>query len=653
MSLTPTHSSLAVIKSLLTLSLMSAFSFSTAMAQGKPSDVKEASAPSKALEGKAQTPASEWNLSELSKDEKSWNKELKIIESNAKKVKACEGKLGLSAKDLVQCLNTLFDSYKHAGRICSWSGLLLSTDSLSSKNTANSQRCYQLSSVLSEAGSFVSPEIVKLGSEKINKMVAENKSLKPYDQFLRSTLDQGKHTLSPKEEALYSALMPAIGKSSETFNLLINADVKWSTVKLSTGEVEANVANYVKYRSSENAEDRKKIFQAFYKTLADYERTLGSTLGQTVIARNTSARVRNYKNALSQALSRDSLPESIYRTLVSEVNRSLPTLQRYLKLRAKMLGLKKPEYSDAYPIAIKAPKKFPLDVTQAMTLKSLEPLGRDYVQKFAAASTKDWMSVYPKKGKRSGAFMSSAAYDVHPYVFLNHQDDYNSASTYTHEWGHALHSLLTNENQPYAKSDYSIFVAEIAAITNEILLNDYAIKTAKNDEEKLYYLNEALESIRTTYFRQTQFAEFELAIHEEAEKSGSLTGQKMSEIFGDIQRKHYGHKKGVMNIDPLYSKEWAFVPHFYGGFYVFQYSTSMAGAYYFSDKILKGDEDALRKYLTALKAGNSKYPHEILLDAGLDLSKSDPYRVLDKRAQKLMDEMEKLVKKRPAQKPKA
>ncbi len=614
-------------------SLMPAFLTSLAFAQNK-------------------APSKEWNLNDLVKNESAWNKELNVIVANAKKIKACEGKLATSAKTLENCLNTISEAYKHAGRVCSWSSLQSSVDSLSSKKTTNTQKCYQIFNKLVEAASFINPEIIQMGEAKIKQFQNENPNLKTYDQTIRATLDQGRHTLSPKEEALYSALNPALRKSGETFHLLLDADIKWPTVQLSTGAVEVNTASYMKYRSSKNREDRKKVFNAYYTTLETYERTIGSTLSQAVLARNINARMRNYKNALSQALSQDQLPEAIYTTLVQEVNRSLPTLHRYLKLRGKMLDLKQQEYSDAYPKTIEDPKKFPLDVTRAMTLKAIEPLGQDYVQKFSKASQQNWMSVYPAKGKSAGAFMSGGAYDVHPYVFLNHQDDYNSASTYAHEWGHALHSMLTNETQPYAKSDYSIFVAEIAAITNEILLNDYAIKSAKTDQEKLYYLNEALESIRTTYFRQTQFAEFEKAIHEEAENSGSLTGQKISEIFGKIQRKYYGHNQGIMKIDPLYFKEWVFVPHFYSGFYVFQYSTSMAGAYFFADKILQGDKALLAKYLTALKAGGSKYPHEILTDAGLDLSKTDTYRVLEKRANQLMDQMETLLKKMPSQKTK-
>ncbi|MCO5113129.1 MAG: oligoendopeptidase F [Bdellovibrionaceae bacterium] len=591
------------------------------------------------------TPAAEWDLTDLVKNEKQWTGQVEQIEKQIPTLGKCQGKLTTSAKQLATCLDLQYGLYRKTGRTCSWAFLKQSTNHLLSKNTAHAQRCQNLFAKIFEESSFFEPEIVQAGTTKIQGFVQNEKALEPYSQILRRTLDQGAHVLSSSEEALIGALSPSLSKSRETFSFLLNTEMPWSKVKMSDGVQEINVAGYTKYRGSSHRPDRQAAFQSFYSTLSQFERTMGSTYAQTVITRNTLARLKKHKNALSAALSPQQIPEATYRKMIQEVNKSLPTLHRYLQLRGKMLGLKKQEYFDAYPTVIKSPKTFPIAETQKMTLDAVKPLGTDYVTKITEATSKNWMSIYPSKGKSSGAFMSSNAYDVHPYVFLNHQDDYSSASTYAHEWGHALHSILSNAHQPYAKSRYSIFIGEIAAITNEVLLNDHAVKTAQSDEERLYYLNEALESLRTTYFRQAQFAEFELAVHEIAAKEGALTGQKISEVYGDILRRYYGHNKKVMNVDPLYFKEWMFVPHFYGGFYVYQYSTSMAGAYYFADQILAGNKDVLNKYLQVLKAGGSKYPHEILLDAGLDLSNSTPYKTLDKRANQLMDEMEVLIKK--------
>lgn len=641
---------------LLALAFMSTLALQSIYANSSQQKPKSENTAQASSSPKTQAPPVNWDLSDLVKNEKQWQKQVAQAEKDLSKFKDCQqGQLTSSAQKLAQCLSLLYDTHRSVARTCSWAFLQQSTNSLVSKNTENAQKCQMLFAKIGESSSFYQPEIIAAGKDKIQSFLkSEPRALEDYSQFLRRTLDQGPHSLSPEQESILSALQPTLRKSGETFRLLLNAEIEWPKVKMSDGKEHViNVAAYTRYRQSQNRDDRQKAFEAFYKTLSKYERTFGSTYGQAVLNRNTMARLRNYNNALDAALKPQQLPESVYRRLISEVQRSLPTLHRYLKLRGQLQGIKKPEYIDVYPTVVASPKKFPLAETQTMTLAAMAPLGKDYVTRLTEATSKPWMSVYPTEGKSSGAFMSGSAYDVHPYVFLNHQDDYNSASTYAHEWGHALHSILSNQNQPYPKAQYATFVAEIAAITNELLLSHYAIENATTKEEKLYYLNEALEAIRTTYFRQAQFAEFELKVHEVAAKDGALTGQKISEIYGDIQRRYYGHNKKVMNIDPLYFKEWMFVPHFYSGFYVFQYSTSMAGAYFFADKILSGDQEALKKYLNVLKAGGSKYPHEILLEAGLDLSKGAPYRTLDKKANELMNEIERLVKENPELKPKA
>ena len=242
--------------------------------------------------------------------------------------------------------------------------------------------------------------------------------------------------------------------------------------------------------------------------------------------------------------------------------------------------------------------------------------------------------------------MSGSAYDTDPYMLLNHNDDFNSMSTYAHEVGHALHTILTKENQPFEKSGYSTFIAETAAIVNELMLQDYALENAENDQERLFYLGTALEQLRGTFFRQTMFAEFELAIHEEVENGAPLTGERLTQIYGDLLRRYHGHEEGVLTIDDEYCIEWAYIPHFYYDFYVFQYATSISAAAYFTEGIKTGGEPELEKYLNVLKAGGADYPHNILLDeAGLDMSKEAPYRALIRRMESIMDQIETILDK--------
>jgi oligoendopeptidase F len=239
--------------------------------------------------------------------------------------------------------------------------------------------------------------------------------------------------------------------------------------------------------------------------------------------------------------------------------------------------------------------------------------------------------------------MSGRAYDVHPYLLLNHNDDYDSLSTFAHEWGHAVHSLLANRNQPFEKADYSTFIAESASIGSEMLLNDYMVRNARSEREKLYYLGEGLEAIRGTFFRQTMFAEFELAIHEEIEAGRPLSGARLTELYCSLLKRYHGHDQGVMTINPAYCIEWAFIPHFYYNFYVYQYATSMAGAALFTDAIVSEGAPAAERFLDMLRAGGSDYPYEIYTRAGIDMAAPAPYRALVARMNRIMDEIEALL----------
>jgi len=339
-----------------------------------------------------------------------------------------------------------------------------------------------------------------------------------------------------------------------------------------------NQAGYIRNRALPNRDDRKLVFDSFWNTWNEYKDSLGMILNSEVQANVFQAKARNYDSVLTQQLSEENLPEQVYRTLVEEVNNSLPTLHRYFKLRAKILGIDEMRYYDIYPPLVEMDTDFGIEESKRITLEVLKPLGEEYNQHLQTALSANWAHVYPQPGKRSGAYMNGSVYDVHPYVLLNHNDDYNSLSTYAHEWGHAVHSMLANAAQPFEKAGYSTFTAEMASIINEILLEEYVIENAQTREEKLFYLGQALEAVRGTFYRQTMFAEFELKIHETVEAGEPLTGARMSEIYGDLLRRYHDHVGGTVIIDDAYTMDWAYIPHFYYNFYVFQYATSMSGA---------------------------------------------------------------------------
>ena len=325
---------------------------------------------------------------------------------------------------------------------------------------------------------------------------------------------------------------------------------------------------------------------------------------------------------------------------MEETNRGLPQLHRYFEVRRKLLGLPDMHYYDIYPPLAKLDITFSLPETRRLTLAGVAPLGKDYVDMLAKAPASPWADYLPRKNKVSGAYMNGDAYDVHPFLLLNLTGNYDSVSTFAHEWGHAMHTLLANKAQPYETAGYSIFVAEIASTMNEQLLNSYMLAGAKTKQEKIYYLGALLELFRATYYRQAMFAEFELQIHETVEKGQALSGDGMNAMYLALLKKYHGPK---VVIGPVVAVEWAYVPHFYYDFYVYQYATSIAASAYFADQVLKGGAKERDNYLGVLKAGGSDYPVEVLRRAGLDMTTPEPYRALVGKFAKTLDQIEALI----------
>jgi oligoendopeptidase F len=303
-------------------------------------------------------------------------------------------------------------------------------------------------------------------------------------------------------------------------------------------------------------------------------------------------------------------------------------------------------YYDIYPPLVASSLKYPLEQAKKMVLESVKPLGERYVAAMARGFENRWMDTYPRPHKQSGAHMAGSAYDVHPYVLMNYNDNYESVSTLAHEWGHAMHSYFSNAAQPFMNSDYATFVAEIASTFNEALLLEHALKNAQSDDERLLYLGSALENLRGTFFRQAMFAEFERDIHARVDQGESLSGKRLSEMYGEILRRYHGEREGVVKIDELYTVEWAYIPHFYYTFYVFQYATSIAASSLLADAVLKGEPGARERYLKLISAGGSDYPYDLVKAAGVDLATPAPYQAVIARMNRVMDEIEAIEARR-------
>jgi oligoendopeptidase F len=590
-----------------------------------------------------------WDLTDLYPTPAAWSASYGQDKVSAEKLDGFKGTLGTSARALFTALDAASAVRKESDRLLDYAGLKADEDLRMASEQERRQQARALSTLISEKTAWIAPEIIGLGAAKVKAFEAENRELADrFGFYLDNTLRAAPHTLGVEAENTLAAAGNVLAQPNAIYRQLANAELPYPDFTLPSGaKVRLDQPAYEKYRQSIDRTERKEVFDAYWGAWKKFESTAGATLTAQVMADVFPAKARKFDSALSAALFPSNMPETVYRTLIAQTNAALPTLHRYLKMRKARLGIEGDlAYYDNYPPMFPLAKtpEFSVGESEAIALAALAPMGEDYLALLREGFAGRWMNVFPHQGKASGAYMAGSAYDVHPYLLFNHNSDYYSLSTFAHEWGHAIHTLLANANQPYEKSSYSIFIAESASISNEMLLNDYMIEHAKTTAEKLYYLGAGLESIRTSYFRQVMFAEFEAAIHGEVEKGSPLSGARISDIYCGLLKRYYGEAQGVMKIDPAYCIEWAFVPHFYLDFYVWQYATSMAGAAEFTDAILKQGASARGRFLNMLRAGGSAYPYDLYKRAGIDMATPAPYQALVARMNRLMDEIEVLEK---------
>jgi oligoendopeptidase F len=590
----------------------------------------------------------QWDLSDLYTDLNAWEAARLTVAREIQQLSKLQGSLGKNAQSLLYVSDQISGVYKEAVRVYIYANLSADIDTRDAENEERSQLARNLFTDLGASTSWYSPELLALGEEKINQFITEEPKLDKHSFSAADTLRRGPHTLDKDIETLLAKTGQLTSGPNSIYSVLANANLPWPEVILSDGrKIRLSQAGYSAARQAPNREDRKMVFDSFWSVWQDYEATLGAIMNSQVQGLVFKTEARNYESSMGRALFDDNMPPEVYRTLVTEVNQALPTLHRYFKLRKRMLGIEdEMRYFDIYPPLVNLDKTFSIEDSIAITRRALEPLGEEYMDAYDMGVKGRWMHVFPSPGKRSGAYMSGGAYDVHPYVLLNHNDNFESASTFAHEYGHAVHSVLSNSIQPWETAGYSTFIAETASIMNEMLLQDMVIEEASTDEEKLFYLGIGLEALRGTFFRQTMFAEFELKINEEVESGNVLTGSKLTTIYLQLLKRYHGHDQGVVNIDDLYGIEWAYIPHFYYDFYVFQYATSIAAASDLAQKIRSGDQQAQKDFINLLKAGGSDYPYDLMKNAGIDMATAAPYKALIKRMNNIMDEMEIILNNR-------
>lgn len=591
-----------------------------------------------------------WDLTTVYPTIEAWEAALAKAKTNADALSGCQGQL---ATKLRPCLEQRFAVQEEVSRVAVYAMNLSNADTRDGTWQARSQQAQQAYIQFESASSYFAPEILAMGGPAVEAAIKADPALKPFDYYLRSTVKDAPHTLDVAGEALLASAGTVLAGPDNVHGLLINAELPWPSVTFSDGKaVTLNPSAFTKYRALPNRDDRIKAFDAYYGALKGFESVLGATLASAVEGHWFVARAKKYPTSVAAAVDANHVPPAVYETLVATTNKNLPTLHRYLKLRAKILGVSDLAYHDLYPPLVASDRSFTVDEAESLTLAAVKPLGAGYTTPMEAGFSARWTDVYPRPGKRGGAYMDGSAYAVHPFMLLNFTEDYESVSTFAHEWGHAMHSVLSAKAQPYAKADYATFIAEIASTFNESLLLKAMLKTAKTDEDKLFYLGSQLENLRTTYFRQAQFAEFELAIHHKVEKGEPLTGEALSATYLEILKRYYGADAGVTKISDRDAIEWAYIPHFYYNFYVYQYATSIAASSQLSADVLAKKPGALDRYLTLLSAGGSDEPYNLLRTAGVDLATPAPYDALATQMNDVMDQMEALIaKQEKAKKP--
>jgi oligoendopeptidase F len=535
---------------------------------------------------------------------------------------------------------------KELSRLYVYASMLSDQDTRLSGPQGMQQEMQQIFAKFGAEAAFIEPEILKIGKGTVERAIAAEPRLKVFSFLLNDIFRRAPHTLSDAEEKLLADAGPLAGSPGNIYTILTNADFPYPSVTLKDGTtVKVDQAGYTELRTSPVRENRQAAMSAFFGALGGFSRTIGMTINSSVQRSLFYSRARKYPSDLEAALNGPNVPVSVYMRLVEGVNRHLPTFHRYLRLRKKMMGITDDlHYYDLYaPLVADVNLRYTPEEAQKHIIAAMAPLGSEYTSVLQRAFKERWLDWAPTEGKVSGAYSNGGAYDVHPFMLLNYLGQYNDVSTVAHELGHTMQSYYSNKTQPYVTAGYPTFVAEVASTFNEALLIDYMLKRIKDTPTRLSLLGNYLEGIMATVFRENEFAEFELRMHQMGEKGEPITGDALSKLYLDITKKYYGHDQKVLIVDDYIANEWSFIPHFYRDFYVFQYATSFTAAEALSAKVMSGDQEATKRYITFLSSGGSKYPVELLKDAGVDMTTDEPLDLTIRRMNQVMDEMEKLL----------
>ncbi|QAT42630.1 oligoendopeptidase F [Aminipila luticellarii] len=582
-----------------------------------------------------------WNIESMYPNEADWDKDYNAVMQMSDEYVKYSGRLGESAELLLEAFQEKDKIWQVAEKVYVYARMKLDEDNRVTKYQAFSDKCHTLLAKASASMSFFTPELLEIPEEKLLGFIKEEPGLKLYEYLILDILREKAHVLSKAEENILAQMSEVTSATKDIFSMLNNADIKFGTIIDEDGDVvEITHGKYINFMESYDRRIRKDAFERMYEAYKKQINTIATTYNYNTKTDAVSARIRKYDSSLAATLSSDNIEKEVYHNLVDVVNKNLPTLHRYMKLRKKILGVEELTMYDVYVPLIEIPDKTvsyeeALDIMRA----GLAPLGEEYLSKMNKGIEAGWIDVYENEGKTSGAY-SFGSYDSMPFILLNYSEKLKDVFTIVHEMGHSMNSDYTREAQPFVYGGHSIFTAEVASTVNESLLMQYLLKNETDVNMKKYLLNLYIEEFRTTLFRQTMFAEFELLTHEAVERGDVLTAEWMCNEYEKLNKKYFGE---VISEDEYIRYEWARIPHFYNSFYVYKYATGYSAATAISNKILKEGKTAVHNYIEFLKSGESNYPIELLKIAGVDMSSPKPIEQAMETFEKLVDEFERLV----------
>lgn len=582
-----------------------------------------------------------WDLTSIYESDQAFEESFSDLEDALPSLTSYEGTLADGADQLSAALENILAAGRHLENLHLYAHLKNDQDTGNAQYQELYDRVRSLSSRFSVAVSWFQPELLAMDEETVRAYIQENPDLELYEHYLERLLSKKKHTLSAREEELLAGAANLFSVPSQTFSILNNADIEFPVIEDEEGRrVQLTHGNYSEFLESKNRRVRENVFKNYYSVYEGLENTFATTLYGNIKVQNYRAETRNYASARDAALSSNFIEEEVYDRLVEAVNDHLPSFHRYLELRKKALELEELHMYDVYtPLTKESTFEVTYEEAKEITLQALKPLGEEYQEILQKAFDERWIDVCENRGKRSGAY-SSGNYDNNPYILLNWHDSLNNLYTLVHELGHSAHTYLTTKNQPYVYGDYPIFLAEIASTTNENLLTTYLLNQADSDEEKIMILNQYLDGFKGTVFRQTQFAEFEHFMHEQAAAGQPLTAHFLRDHYYKLNEKYYG--PGVVSDEEI-ALEWSRIPHFYYNYYVYQYATGFCASSALAEKILS-DPAGLDRYLGFLKAGQSDYPIEVMKAAGVDMTSSDYLNEAFEVFGRYLEQLENLMK---------